>query len=1007
MPALETNTPCPSTLADTAERIQLVLDSAPLAVAIYDENKIMVDVNQHAMNLYGFKNKREALHEYNTHPQRFYPVTQPCGEHTLTKVMAFFAIAEAEGQANGIWEHLTITGQALPVEVDLFKLLDGEHTFFVTYVRDLRPMLAAERDAREANRLAAQAQTALDDRHQLIAKTQLVLDAAPLSVTLHNASRRMLDCNTHALNLFGFTSKAEMVEAFNTRFLDFFPEVQPNGRTTKEEMARFDQEAAEHGFIRSEFMYLSATGEELPTEFTYTKVKYLDTYLFVSFVRDLREEKLLREKEREADAFGRTLYELSPMGIDIWDEDLKLVDYNDAVLKLFGFDYREELNGDYSTVTPLYQPNGELSETYYNRYFQQAFDEGASTFELMMQDKNKEEVPLGCTYTRIVQDGKPLIVGYNYDLRELKVAEKLRIEMAEQSNRAKSQFLARVSHEIRTPISAVLGISEIELQNQDLTPHTEEAFAKIHNSAKNLLDLVNDLLDISRIEAGKMELIIQEYDTASMISDVSQMQASFLGSRRIEFDLQVDEYLPQTLIGDMLRIEQILNNLLSNAFKYTQEGRVNLSFVWDNGELVVTVQDTGIGMTARQIEALYQEFERFHEHQLRHIGGAGLGMAIVNNLVELMNGRIEIESRVDHGTTVKVHIPQKTASKEMIGKTLAQRLQKFDLFATNPSKSFKFEPVSLPNSKVLVVDDMEANLYVAKGLLKFYDLQIETCTSGYEAIEKIKRGRVYDLIFMDQMMPGIDGTETLQKLRALGYKAPVVALTANALIGQAENFIRSGFDGFISKPIETSHLNALIMKYIGSKYPASAIKSVPKQANVTIHEFQKDAKLQEKLRLDFIRNHKHVCSQLKDAMESGDVKTAHRLAHSLKGVAGLMHEPQLMDIASRVEKVLRDEENADAMLLSLLEAEHERVLRSIDLPEKQQAPLAEAVDMDKVDEVLDTLAFLLKTGNMACLTHIEELRAVPQAAVMVRLIEDFEFELALKTLETLRLVLFG
>jgi len=308
---------------------------------------------------------------------------------------------------------------------------------------------------------------------------------------------------------------------------------------------------------------------------------------------------------------------------------------------------------------------------------------------------------------------------------------------------------------------------------------------------------------------------------------------------------------------------------------------------------------------------------------------------------------------------------------------------------------------------VLVVDDMEANLYVAKGLLKFYDLQIETCSSGYEAIEKVKRGHVYDLIFMDQMMPGIDGTETLQKLRAIGYTAPVVALTANALIGQAENFIRSGFDGFISKPIETAHLNALIMKYIGSKYPKGAVRAPLKKPSVSIHDFQKDASLQEKLRHDFTRNHKHVCSQLKDAMESGDIKTAHRLAHSLKGVAGLMHEAQLMEIASRVEKVLRDEETADTVLLSLLEAEHNRVLKSIDLPEKKQTPALEAVDMEQVAQVLDTLASLLKTGNMACLTHIEELRAVPQAAVLVRLIEDFEFELALKTLETLRLVLFG
>ena len=580
-----------------------------------------------------------------------------------------------------------------------------------------------------------------------------------------------------------------------------------------------------------------------------------------------------------------------------------------------------------------------------------------------------------------------------------------------QGDRAKSDFLARVSHEIRTPISAIVGIAEIELQNKTLSPHIEESFAKIHNAAGSLLNIVNDILDISNIENGKIEITSTEYETASMISDIAHMQVAFSSESDVSFKMYVDENLPYTLCGDMLRITQVINNLISNAFKYTQKGQVSFSIKWSNQEqaLVVCIQDTGVGMSSEQVSNLHEGFARFHEQQLQHIGGTGLGMSIVYSLVHLMNATMEIQSEINVGTTVVVKIPQDVPTKaeltNVLGTELAQRLQQFELFKGTVLKSLKKQPEPMPYGKVLVVDDMDANLYVTKGLLSFYELNIETCISGYEAINKIKQGNVYDIIFMDQMMPGIDGTETLKQLRELGYTRPIVALTANALIGQAEEFIRNGFDGFISKPIQAVHLNTILVKYIKDKQPvevvSAALASQSIISNGDINKFQDSEELVEKIRIDFAKSHKNAIVDIKKALYDGDIKTAHRLTHSLKNLAGLIKEHELSQTAGHLEKILRERGTIDKPLLSLLEREHMRVFESIDVPKPQTTTYNKQV----VTNILDRLEPLLKARNLDSYKFVEELRIIPEAMVLAQLVEDFDFDVAYKCLKALRMVL--
>ncbi|MCL2196493.1 MAG: ATP-binding protein [Treponema sp.] len=406
--------------------------------------------------------------------------------------------------------------------------------------------------------------------------------------------------------------------------------------------------------------------------------------------------------------------------------------------------------------------------------------------------------------------------------------EILKIE-AENANKAKSAFLSTMSHEIRTPMNAILGISEIQLEKDSLNNDEREALEKIYTSGDLLLSIINDILDLSKIEADKLELMNNKYDIASLISDSAQLNMMRIGSKPIEFELFANEHMPAQMIGDELRIKQILNNLLSNAFKYTSSGTVKLSVYCEDGNnknkvnLFIVVSDSGQGMTKDQVDKIFDEYSRFNLDTNRSTEGTGLGMAIARRLINMMNGEISVESEVGSGTTFKVRLTQGRCESGPIGADVAENLRQFRTHSRAFMKRVQISRESMPYGSVLIVDDVEANLYVAKGLLTPYHLNINTVNGGYAAIDKIKKGEVFDVIFMDHMMPDIDGIETTKQIRGLGYKEPVVALTANAVTGQAEVFLENGFDDFISKPIDIRQLNAILNKYVRDKQPQDVI----------------------------------------------------------------------------------------------------------------------------------------------------------------------------------------
>ncbi|MDR2433801.1 MAG: response regulator, partial [Treponema sp.] len=414
----------------------------------------------------------------------------------------------------------------------------------------------------------------------------------------------------------------------------------------------------------------------------------------------------------------------------------------------------------------------------------------------------------------------------------------LQTEVAQSASRAKSVFLARMSHEIRTPLNAILGLSEVELQD-GLPGKTRLNLEKIYHSGSHLLGIVNDILDISKIESGNFEIFPGEYEFSGVINDAVQLNIVRIGSKPVEFKLELDETVPSKLYGDELRIRQILNNLLSNAFKYTEEGEVLLRIGWEQREGVAwigfTVEDTGRGIKQEDMEKLFSEYTQFDTAANRRIEGTGLGLSISRGLLDMMGGSITAESEYGKGSVFRISLPQGIVDQTPIGREAADNLRNFRFIEDrNRSRGNSLIRSYMPYGKVLVVDDLETNLDVMTGLLMPYGLQVDTVLSGREAVERIRAEEVrYDLIFMDHMMPEMDGIEAIRIIREMGSsyarQVIVVALTANAVEGTKEMFLENGFNDFIAKPIDIKQLDMALNQWVRDTQSEETLREAENQ----------------------------------------------------------------------------------------------------------------------------------------------------------------------------------
>ncbi|MCR5603713.1 MAG: response regulator [Lachnospiraceae bacterium] len=403
-------------------------------------------------------------------------------------------------------------------------------------------------------------------------------------------------------------------------------------------------------------------------------------------------------------------------------------------------------------------------------------------------------------------------------MNELEIAR----EEANNANMSKSDFLASMSHEIRTPINGILGMNTMILRDSE-DPRIIEYAENIRLSGNTLLSIINDILDLTKIESGKMELVPDNYDLFSIMNDCYQMNRMRATDKGLAFTIENDPDMPSEYFGDEVRIRQIMNNLISNGIKYTHKGSVKMKIGFkENGEiqnadteeygtLIISVIDTGIGIKKEDLGSLFKSFGRLEQSRNRNIEGTGLGLHITHELVYMMKGTINVESEYNTGSAFTVTIPQKIVNRTPVG-AFDLRLNEHVNIVTGIAGSFK-----APGKRILVVDDVKVNILVFKGLLKGTELTIDSATSGPEALE-MSANTKYDIIFMDHLMPKMDGIETFHKIRDnennINRNTPVVVLTANAIVGMKSTYLEEGFTEYISKPVDQKELLTVTEKLL-------------------------------------------------------------------------------------------------------------------------------------------------------------------------------------------------
>jgi signal transduction histidine kinase/DNA-binding NarL/FixJ family response regulator/HPt (histidine-containing phosphotransfer) domain-containing protein len=447
-----------------------------------------------------------------------------------------------------------------------------------------------------------------------------------------------------------------------------------------------------------------------------------------------------------------------------------------------------------------------------------------------------ESLPYGFRAGVLVTGGLCLLLGAAaaasiFIVRPYKKLAEFKV-LAENSSRTKSGFLANISRGMRTPLNTIIGLSELTLGRGNLEEDAFVNLEKVHDSGVTLLGIINDIMDMTKIESGGFELVPAPYDLASLINDTVNLNLMRIGAKPVSFHLKVDETLPGRLAGDELRVKQIFSNLLSNAFKYTKQGSVEWSLtgmqdgrdVW----LVSTVKDSGAGIRAEDRERLFSGYGWADMEKSPKTGGSGVGLALTKKMVEMMGGDITVESVYGLGSIFTVRIRQGSVDAAALGAEVAASLRNFRYVERRRERAAKLARAHIPYAKALVVDDTITNLDIARGMLLPYGMRVDCVTSGPAAIDLIRKAEVrYNAVFMDYMMPGMDGIEAVRLIREeigsdYARTVPIIALTANAMPGSEKMFLQNGFQAFLPKPIDILRLDSIINRWVRDKEQEAA-----------------------------------------------------------------------------------------------------------------------------------------------------------------------------------------
>ena len=740
------------------------------------------------------------------------------------------------------------------------------------------------------------------DAHQ---RATLLLDSTPFSCILWSRNREIIICNKVAKQYFKINdnaTKEELLEVFThsfpdkegpnsiDRYFSLIDQVLDTGETTIYKCSRRFHD-----------------NSIVPMEMHFSRLIYEEDYVVVAFSRDLRaENEMLKEIYHRGNLLS-TVNQIAELllksKIEDFNQDLhhslgmmaETVEANRAYLwknlylenKLHctlyyewtgeGFtslgenalqtlSYEEHLPNFFerlqedkpinsltkdlpSKEQKLFLSCGTLSTLFIPIFVEEEF------WGYLGFDNCQEEAIFTENEVSILRSGALLIANallhneylMNIQMTSIRLEEAL--ESAENANNAKSDFLANMSHEMRTPLNAIIGLSELILEHHDIDADSRDKLENVYRSGSLLLSLVNDLLDISKIEAGKLELLKEEYALSSMLNDAISQDILRIGEKPIDFFLNIDENLPATLYGDPRRVKQMLSNLLSNAFKYTEQGAVTLSVAGEiledqQIELTFVVEDSGIGISQENLNILFEDYTRFNV-ALGNQEGTGLGLPITKRLVHLMEGDIQVSSELGQGSTFTIRVCQGFKEGSVLGAQVVKNLQNSTYTDSKRKQLEHFPRLPLPYGRVLVVDDNITNLYVIQGMLKPYQMKVDCVTSGLEAIEIIEAHETeYHVVFMDQMMPGMDGIEATRHIREIGTlyakNVPIIAFTANAIYGSEKMFLENGFQDFLSKPVEILALDRIIGQWVKDEAKELERKKLKEPGDVVRSSYTED-----------------------------------------------------------------------------------------------------------------------------------------------------------------------
>jgi PAS domain S-box-containing protein len=561
-------------------------------------------------------------------------------------------------------------------------------------------------------------------------------------------------------------------------------------------------------------------------------------------------------------------------------------------------------------------------------------------------------------------------------------------EEAERANQVKTEFLANMSHEIRTPMNSIIGFSELALE--DVIPQkTREYLLNIQENSTWLLQIINDILDNAKIESGKMELENIPFDLRELFTSCRAMVAPKANEKGLDLNFYAEPIIGRIPLGDPVRLQQILINLLSNAVKFTNTGKISLlASVKDirdkNATLYVEIKDTGIGMTSEQIERVFNPFVQAETGTKRQYGGTGLGLPIAKNLVKIMGGTLRVESTPDIGSKFFFELTLDTiASNE------------FEVKKTN---DFLKKPIF--EGEVLLCEDNVMNQRVICEYLSRVGLTTVVAENGKVGVDIVKsrlqkNEKPFDIIFMDIHMPVMDGFEAAAEILTLNTDIPIVAVTANVMSCDMELYTKRNMNGYLRKPFTSQELWRCLMKYI----------PVRKYADIDNYEQnKKNEQILRKLRADFIKGNQNAAAEIMKAADAGEIKLAHRLAHTLKSSAGQIGEKNLQKLAAVVENRLSEEKKLVDDEIRSLKTELEKVLKKLTpLPEeKDTGQKSEPVAPEKMLALFEKLKPMLNEKDTACLRFTDELRAVPATVELAEQIDEYDFIQALNTIKILK-----